>query len=51
MSSPLWQIADPGEARDLVRLPSGAWPIVAGALARRAAAGGRSLLVLIRPHA
>ena len=48
MSSPLWQIADPGEARDLVRLPSGAWPIVAGALARRAAAGGRSLLVLVR---
>ncbi len=30
----------------LSRLPSGAWPLVAGALARAAAARGRSLLVL-----
>ncbi len=49
--SPLWErvLADSVNAGEsIARLPNGAWPIVAGALTRRAHASGRTALILIR---
>ena len=47
--SPLWEaVAPAADAGRLHRLPPGAWPLVAAALARRCAADGRPLLVLVR---
>jgi transcription-repair coupling factor (superfamily II helicase) len=37
-----------GRGASIARLPTGAWPIVAGALVRRASESGRSALVLVR---
>ena len=49
--TPLWERVQPTTLRmgeSIARLPTGAWPIVAGALARRALEGGRTSLVLVR---
>ena len=49
--SHLWERVLEGwnsSAASLSRLPTGAWPIVVGALARRAREGGRTTLVLVR---
>jgi transcription-repair coupling factor (superfamily II helicase) len=49
--SPLWERVLPAplsHGESIARLPNGAWPIVAGALARRALESGRTTLILVR---
>ncbi|HEY8680018.1 MAG TPA: transcription-repair coupling factor [Candidatus Dormibacteraeota bacterium] len=49
--SVLWERVLPaalGPRESIARLPNGAWPIVTGALARRARESGRTTLVLVR---
>src|ERR1700694_4955252 len=47
----LWERVQPASLRigeSIARLPTGAWPIVAGALVRRTLESGRTTLVLVR---
>ncbi len=37
-----------GRGTSIIRLPTGAWPMIAGALARRALESGRTSLILVR---
>jgi transcription-repair coupling factor (superfamily II helicase) len=49
--SPLWErlLGDRvGRGASIVRLPTGAWPLIAGALARRALESDRTSLILVR---